>query len=111
MGMANLPCGKEWKNGFFLKALKSGVESGDFVKASEKRYKLSPEFKKAEAKSAKVVTKAKSKKVSKTKPAAKKTSTKKKVASKKKTTTKKKVASKKKTVSKKTAPKKKTTPK
>ena len=41
---ANLPADKKWMNAAFLKALKDGVEAGDFVKVKAS-YKLSAAFK------------------------------------------------------------------
>ena len=41
---ANLPADKKWMNATFLKALKDGVEAGDFVKVKAS-YKLSAAFK------------------------------------------------------------------
>merc|ERR1711935_821607 len=41
----NLPSDKKWINGTFLKVLKAGVASGDFVQIKNS-YKLSPDFKK-----------------------------------------------------------------
>lgn len=101
------PKDKKWQNATFLSSLKSGVESGDFVK-NKNSYKLSADFKKklgkAPAKKA-----APKKKTVKAKVAAKKTAVKKKVtaAKKKKATATKKTAVKKKV----TAAKKKVTKK
>merc|ERR1711935_151604 len=47
----NLPTDKKWINGTFLKVLKAGVASGDFVQIKNS-YKLSPEFKKKLSKKA-----------------------------------------------------------
>merc|ERR1711935_125969 len=44
-GQGNLPSDKKWINGTFLKVLKAGVASGDFVQIKNS-YKLSPDFKK-----------------------------------------------------------------
>ena len=93
----NLPKDKKWVNGMFLKALKAGVASGEFVQVKSS-YKLSPEFKKKAAK----------KDAPKKKAPAKKTSAKKKTATKKTAT--KKTATKK-SATKKTAAKKTTTAK
>jgi len=48
---ANMPEGKKWMNGRFLKALKDGVAAGDFVKVKAS-YKLSPAAKAAAKKKA-----------------------------------------------------------
>ena len=94
----NLPKDKKWINGMFLKALKAGVASGEFVQVKSS-YKLSPDFKKKAAKKAAPPKK---------KAPAKKTSAKKKTATKKTAT--KKTATKK-SATKKTATKKTTTAK
>lgn len=47
---------KKWLNTTFLKALKSGVESGDFVQ-NKNSYKLSADFKKNAAKKLKTAPK------------------------------------------------------
>ena len=118
---AKLPKDKKWLNGMFLKALKAGVASGDFVQVKGS-YKLSADFKKKSSKSSsgtstkpkKKAAAAPKKKASST---AKKSTTKKKSSTtkKKSTTTKKKSsAPKKKSATKKkstTKPKKTTTPK
>ena len=41
-----IPVGKKWLNGIFLKALKSGVDAGDFVQVKLCYYKLSAQLKK-----------------------------------------------------------------
>ena len=45
---ANLPKDKKWMNAVFLKTLKAGVASGDFVQ-NKNSYKLSADFKKKAA--------------------------------------------------------------
>jgi histone H1/5 len=77
---ANMPSDKKWMNTAYLKALKDGVEAGDFVKVKAS-YKLSASFKE------------KSKSTSKPKKAPKKKAAPKKTAPKKKTAAKKKVVS------------------
>ena len=84
----NMPKDKKYMNGMLLKALKTGVASGDFVKVKGS-YKLSADFKKkATKKAAPAKKKAPAKKTAaKKKTATKKTATKK-TATKKKTTAK-----------------------
>lgn len=97
---------KKWMNAVFLKALKSGVESGDFVQ-NKNSYKLSAEFKKKLNKKSKPAPKKKAPPASPKKTAASKkkvASPKKKAAPKKKVTAPKKKAAPKKKVA---APKKK----
>ena len=50
-----IPVGKKWLNGIFLKALKSGVDAGDFVQVKLCYYKLSAQLKKNLAQKAKTV--------------------------------------------------------
>jgi histone H1/5 len=94
-----LPKEKKWQNATFLKALKDGVEKGDFVK-NKNSYKLSADFKKKATKAAKDAEKKKEDKpkkkaATKKKPAAKKTAAKKSTKkTTKKTTTKKTTAKK-----------------
>lgn len=57
----NLPKDKKWMNATFLKVLKSGVASGDFVQIKNS-YKLSPEFKKKSTKKTVIKTPAPKKK-------------------------------------------------
>jgi histone H1/5 len=96
---SKLPNGKKWQNTTYLTALKTGVANGDFVQ-NKNSYKLSAEYKKKLAKSAKAAPATKKKAAPKKKAPAKKktTAAKKKTAPKKKTTTtKKKAPAKKKT--------------
>jgi histone H1/5 len=96
---SKLPKGKKWQNTTYLTALKTGVANGDFVQ-NKNSYKLSAEYKKKLAKSAKAAPAKKKAAPKKKAPATKKktTAAKKKTAPKKKaTTTKKKTPAKKKT--------------
>jgi histone H1/5 len=90
---SKLPKGKKWQNTTYLTALKTGVANGDFVQ-NKNSYKLSAEYKKKLAKSAKAAPAKKKAAPKKKAPATKKktTAAKKKTAPKKKATTTKKKA-------------------